>query len=53
MEYFVCTEIKMKCPVCGQCYNIQVKDSNPIDIFKVECQCGTKCKEVNEYGGFN
>ena len=52
MKYFVCTEINMKCPACGQYYNIRAKDSKPIDTFDVECKCGTKCKEVNEYGGF-
>ena len=52
MNYYICTEIKMKCPSCDQHYNIQVKDLKSIDVFDVTCDCGTKCKEINEYGGW-
>ena len=50
MEYFICTETKMKCPACDTEYNIQVKDKVRIDTFSVICKCGTKCKDCDMYG---
>ena len=53
MEYFICTEVKLKCRVCDTVYNLQVKDRKPIDLFKVRCDCHTNVTnddEINEYG---
>ncbi len=50
MEYFICTEVRMKCVICATGYNIQVKDTKPIDIFNVKCECGGEVKEVDEHG---
>ena len=50
MEYFICTEVKMKCPACDMEYILQVKDKVAIDTFDVTCSCGAKCKECDEHG---
>ena len=50
MEYFICTEVRMKCPVCDNEYKMQIKDKVMINTFDVTCECGAKCKECDMYG---
>ena len=50
MEYFICTEVKMKCPACDMGYSFKVKDKVKIDMIDVTCKCGAKCKECDMYG---
>ena len=45
MEYYICTEIKLKCPKCFKTAEIQIKDKKYINVFYATCQCGTKMEE--------
>ncbi len=45
MEYYICTEIRMKCETCNTVYNIQAKYPKPIHTFNIVCRCGGKAIE--------
>ena len=54
MKYSVCTQVKMKCPVCEVIYDITINDKQYMDTIKVLCECGKELNsndhEVNTYG---